>query len=256
MDIEEISFDSVHSYLQYLSNLDKSVKNLFRGQKEDWSLDCKLLRLVNDENFYKIEQQIFNQFKENHQSFYKTELNDWNLLSLGQHYGLPTRLIDWTTDPLIALWFAFEEEKNNENDRVVFGLVVEEDSIVSFERDKLFGSRFIKIFQAQPIDQRVINQEAWFSIQPPKIYGKGKGGDGLPNFNDYNTLSDDQILGYNLTKFRFKNSLRQEILDEIDKAGINRMKIFPDLTGLCKMIEIKEIEKLKQNNETPIYMFG
>lgn len=201
------------------------------------------MRLVNDENFYKIEQQIFNQFKESYQVYHKTELNDWDLLSLGQHYGLPTRLIDWTKNPLIAMWFAFEEEKNNENDRVVFGLVVEEDSIVSFERDKLFGSRFIKIFQAQRIDQRVINQEAWFSIQPPQIFGKG--GDGLPHFNHYNTLSDDEILRYNLIKFRFKNSLRQEILDEIDKAGINRMKIFPDLTGLCKMIETKEIEKLK-----------
>lgn len=43
---------------------------------------------------------------------------------------MPTRLIDWSANPLVALWFAFEKEKDNENDRVVFGLVVDKDFIV------------------------------------------------------------------------------------------------------------------------------
>jgi len=173
--------------------------------------------------------------------FYDTELNDWELLSLGQHYGLPTRLIDWTTNPLIALWFAFEKEKESENDRVVFGLVVQEDSLVSFEMDVLFGGRFIKIFQAMPLDNRVINQESWFSIQPPQIFGKG--GDEMPHCDYYNTLNEDENLKYDLIKFRFKNPLRLEILSEIDKCGVNGMHVFPDLAGLCKLIEMKEVDK-------------
>jgi hypothetical protein len=249
MNIKEITFNSVNDFLQYLSGQNDNKIRLFRGQMEDWSLDSKLLRLVKNnnqiDNFFTIEKRIFNQFKENYKLFHKTELNDWDLLSLGQHYGLPTRLIDWTTNPLIALWFAFEKEKKNEKDRIVFGLVVEEDCLVDPQKDVLFGGRFIKVFKAKLFDHRVINQKSWFSIQTPQITGKG--GDGLPHFNNYNTLNEDENFEYYLIKFRFNNSKRWEILDEINNNGIDSMKVFPDLTGLCKRIEMNEIEKTTHN---------
>ncbi len=133
MKIKEIQFNSVNEFLIYISGHHDNKIRLFRGQMEDWSLDSKLLRLVREKKqinlFFKNEKQIFKQFKKNYKIFHETELNDWDLLSLGQHYGLPTRLIDWTANPLIALWFAFEKEKENQKDRVVFGLVVEKDTL-------------------------------------------------------------------------------------------------------------------------------
>jgi hypothetical protein len=246
MEIIEKSFSTVNEFSEYLSRHKDSKIRLFRGQKSDWPLDSKLVRIVRKKNkgedFFKIERRIFNQFKEKYRSFFEKELNDWELLALGQHYGLPTRLIDWTANHLIALWFAFEKEKENKEDRVVFGLVVDKVNKVDFQSDELFGGRFIKVFEAMQIDRRVTNQESWFSIQPPQISGKGSGM--LPHFNNYNTLNEDESFENYLIKFKFKNSLRWEILEDINKNGINSKIVYPDLTGLCKMIEMNEIEKV------------
>ncbi len=247
--MKTIIISSIGQFVKYTNQYENDGKiRLYRGQMIDWPLDSKLIRLVKDkkqtDNFFKIEERIFNQFKNEYSNYYNVKLNDWELLSLGQHYGLPTRLIDWTANQLIALWFAFEKEKDNEKDRVVFGLVVDEDSLVNFQKNELFGGRFIKVFKAMPVDKRVINQESWFSIQPPLIFGKG--GDGIPNLNNYNTLNEDEHFEYSLIKIRFKNSMRQNVLEELEKNGIDSMKIFPDLTGVCKMIELKEFKNYPQ----------
>jgi hypothetical protein len=44
---------------------------------------------------------------------------DWEALAIAQHHGLPTRFMDWTTNPLVALYFAVRETKRYDDDKPI-----------------------------------------------------------------------------------------------------------------------------------------
>ncbi len=247
MKIKEIKINSFEQYVDKVGVYFNDTRHrLYRGQKDDLPLHSKLYRLVKQnkaiKDFYKIEKKVLEDFKRLY-IIYKKEIdyqNPWDLLSLSQHFGLPTRLLDWTSNPMIALWFAFAEEKGNDNDRVVWGLVVEDDILADTENEDPFDQRFIKAFKPKNIDNRIIAQHSWFTIQNPNI--KGKSADGLPYINSPESINESEEFDYSLARFLFPNEKRNEILRKLDIIGINHASVFPDLSGLCNYIEWKELK--------------
>lgn len=93
----------------------------FRGQTTaEWSLTPSYHRIQNP---YKgMEVDYFEQFRQIASSSPKAfQLDKWGWLTLAQHHMLPTRLLDWSTQPLIALYFACQQpsdptfDKNDTN---------------------------------------------------------------------------------------------------------------------------------------------
>ncbi len=248
MKHKEINIDSFDNFIKYVSHYSNEKRiRLFRGQKDDKPLNSKLYRLVNKNSrlneFYEIEKNIISEFKKLAylHSNITNEFNDWEILSIAQHFGLPTRLLDWSSNPLVALWFAFENEKKDDKKRIVWGLVVDNNYLVDIEKDIPFKQRFFKVFKPKYIDPRINAQNSWFSIQNINIF-ENNGGDGLPLINQNESMDESEEFEYSLVKLIIPNSERIKILRKLDLLGINHFSLFPGLEGLCKTIEWKEFK--------------
>lgn len=114
---------SISEYLEYLSTL-KQIHNttltvssftFFRGQANShWNLSPSLYR----KGLFNCESTLLTQIK--HICPNEIPNNRFDALVKMQHYGMPTRLLDTTTNPLVALYFACENQSEKEKDGVVY----------------------------------------------------------------------------------------------------------------------------------------
>ena len=94
----------------------------FRGQSlAAWHLEPKLLRTAPTGT---LEAHFINRFKQ-HASFLieKPPVSEFDWLFLMQHYGMATRLLDWSESPLVGLYFAVEEAQYHSSDGALWALM-------------------------------------------------------------------------------------------------------------------------------------
>ena len=89
----------------------QTVELWYRGQKnKDWTLEPGIRRRDTAKNKEK-ELECLYQFRQiAAPKFNSLRLDKWGWITYAQHHKLPTRLLDWSTQPLIALYFACENE--------------------------------------------------------------------------------------------------------------------------------------------------
>lgn len=242
------TFEKTHKLIKHISEQYQNWPGyIFRGQSnEKWLLESSLsrkLKFIEDiEERDNIIEKHYSYFRKNirgKRDQNPVELNDIELITIGQHYGLKTTLLDWSWSPYIALFFAFVEGNNSISQ---YGSLwcLNYDDIFRINND--YKDEHEKIYIIDPevdINQRIINQAGIFMNIPLGIDIE----DWLKNLPDYNWVT--------LEKIRINNKLRYDILIALDQMNINYNMLFPDFIGAsldCNLILNLREEKEKRQN--------
>mgnify|MGYP001819060755 FL=1 len=220
----------------------------YRGLSDvHYALQTTLMRLGG--NYAELERHLLRNFKKYaHQKIVERD-SLWNWLSVAQHYGLPTRLLDWTYSPLIALHFATANIHKFDRDGVVWAvnylkahqrlpdvlrhkldaeganvftvemLAQTIDSLADFEA--LSDRDSVVFFEPPSIDDRIVNQFAFFSVMPAADL----------TLNQW--LQQHPDLCFRIV---IPARLKWEIRDKLDQANITERVLFPGLDGLGRWL--------------------
>jgi hypothetical protein len=125
--LEECSISSVGDLFNKVSRYNSAIIEnditgtlLFRGQANiDFSMDASIFR----DNLISKETALINDLILQEPFEFNNHMTDFEQLIKMQHYGLPTRLIDVTTNPLVALYFACANKSNEDKDGEILILI-------------------------------------------------------------------------------------------------------------------------------------
>jgi hypothetical protein len=170
----------VHTLPEFISATSILGPGIYRGQGGDWPLLPSVARSFMQRARQRnplVEKNLLERFRLNAAGFLPA-LEDtsthgwWRCLVLAQHHGLPTRLLDWTSSPLAALFFATEDLRADRPSRTVFALPVPEvftsDGFVRrFDcRPWEYANESVLFLQPDLTHPRIAAQGSLFSVHP------------------------------------------------------------------------------------------
>jgi hypothetical protein len=166
---------------------------------------------------------------------------------LAQHHGLPTRLLDWTANPLAALFFAVEKEPAD--DGQVVALVI--DWRLSFGDDRISRRKY-DLPEFPPIQQRhpLIAPTIKFLFDVGERPESGVVLPLRPDLRNGRMYRQDACFTFhmpgcpdihetpqNCARFRVPASKKKQLRVELDAVGVNRATLYGDLDNVARHLK-------------------
>lgn len=193
---------------------------VFRGHSDaEYSLTPSVAR-SDRQDHAKYEKSLFAMFRREAREYVDPLSSKWEWLALAQHHGLPTRLLDWSANPLVALYYAVE--KHDDRDGKVYALYAPKQySEERTRRESPFELLRPVKYRPATVTPRIRAQEGLFVVCSDLTQA-------LDAYCQPRWKVKDQTI-----KARVKHKIRYLLF----RLGVHASSLYPDIDGLCQRLK-------------------
>lgn len=222
-----------------IMGLDKGVEKLYRGQANStWKLDSSLTR---NPKFVKNESKMYYDILSLKPDAFVNDNSVYERMITMQHFGMPTRLLDITRNPLIAIFFACNNLQCKNTDGVIFIFTPTYDKFINFEDERMNSLKYIfKDKEMNSIDDEVDNfiDNSWF------FRGIAKNQRINNQCGDFiyvgKSSSNNQINSLISKVIIINSNTKKVLLEQLESLNIHGGSVYPDLTHMSNYIKEKK----------------